>query len=88
MLAVMIMFLSLIVCVNGNIRLMNGTEPSMGEGRVEICYNNAYGTVCDDRWDTVDASVVCRQLGLNRSEGNNIVFLQQSFSLTHLFLLY
>ena len=84
----MIMFLSLVVCVNGNIRLMNGTEPSLREGRVEICYNNAYGTVCDDRWDTVDASVVCRQLGLNRSEGNNIVFLQQSFSLTHLFLLY
>ena len=84
----MIMFFSLVVCVNGDIRLMNGTEPSMREGRVEICYNNAYGTVCDDRWDTVDASVVCRQLGLNRSEGNNILFLQRSFSLTHLFLLY
>jgi len=56
------------ICSNGDIRLMNGTEPSVREGRVEICYNNAYGTVCDDRWDIVDASVVCRQLGFNRSE--------------------
>ena len=56
-------------CTNGDIRLMNGTEPSVREGRVEICYNNTYGTVCDDRWDIVDASVVCRQLGFSTSEG-------------------
>ena len=37
---------------------------------MEICYNNIYGSICDDFWDIVDASVVCRQLGLNRSEGN------------------
>ena len=56
-------------CTNGDIRLMNGTEPSVREGRVEICYNNTYGTVCDDRWDIIDASVVCQQLGLNTSAG-------------------
>ena len=41
-------------------RLRDGTTLS---GRVEICIDNLWGTVCDTSWSVNDAMVVCRQLG-------------------------
>ena len=48
-------------CTNGDLRLVGGTIET--EGRVEICYNEEWGTVCDDFWGNNDGGVVCRQLG-------------------------
>lgn len=49
------------VCNDGDIRVQSGANAR--EGRVEICNRQAWGTVCDDLWDTVDAGVACTQLG-------------------------
>lgn len=32
------------------------------EGRVEVCEDNTFHSVCDDRWDLFEARVVCTQL--------------------------
>ena len=51
----------LVVCNDGDVRVQGGANAR--EGRVEICNRQAWGTVCDDLWDNVDAGVACNQLG-------------------------
>ena len=50
-----------LTCPQGDVRLQGGTAT---QGRVEICNNNVWGTVCNDQWDNTDARVACQQLGL------------------------
>ena len=49
------------LCNDGDVRLVGGRSDN--EGRVEVCLNHAWGTVCDSSWGTEEANVVCHQLG-------------------------
>ena len=57
-------------CTEGDIRLLGGTTQL--EGRVSVCKNNVWGTVCDSSWQNIDATVVCRQLGFSVAGTYNI----------------
>ena len=49
----------------GAVRLVGSAN--MTEGRLELCADGHWGTVCNDGFDTNAAMVVCRQLGFHES---------------------
>lgn len=48
-------------CEDGDVRLVDGSN--ILEGRLEVCVNHVWGTVCSRGFGTEDAKVVCRKLG-------------------------
>ena len=60
LLVIFVVIFSYVVCSDGDLRLVSGNV--VNEGRVEICLNNVWGTICDDSFSNVDAEVVCRKL--------------------------
>ena len=52
-------------CADGELRLVDGIDATNG-GRLEICFNSAWGTICGDRFNQTEAAVACGQLGFSR----------------------
>ena len=62
----MIIFLHVALCESGTIRLVSDSNSYFRSyGRVEICIDEAWSTICDQHWDNIDASIVCHQLGFS-----------------------
>ena len=59
----MIIFKLMIIeaCNDGDVRLSGSSQTYAG--RVELCVERTWTTLCDQTWDFNDAAVTCRQLG-------------------------
>ena len=60
------------VCTYGEVRLVGGNDEY--EGRVEVCVENGWHTVCDDGWGAEEAKVVCHQLGYSYTGGKYTIY--------------
>ena len=56
-------------CNDNDVRLGGGS--TFNQGRLEVCMNSAWGSVCDSEgvFTRDEAKVACRQLGILQVEG-------------------
>ena len=52
------------MCTDGDLRF-SGYNSDKYSGRLEVCVGEAWGSVCDDQWDAIDAHISCKQKGIN-----------------------
>lgn len=52
-------------CNETDIKLVDGQKDY--DGRVQACLGGLWGSICQHKWDYLDAKVVCRQLGYDGS---------------------
>jgi deleted-in-malignant-brain-tumors protein 1 len=58
---IIIYFPPIELCSNGNIRISGGSSDLIG--RIEVCVNRTWGSVCGQGWSDLNAAVACRQAG-------------------------
>lgn len=71
-------------CTNNAIRMLRNTTstPFKTNGRVEVCHNNQWGSICDTAWGTADAKVACGQLGFSSSGKCRVCLRESVFSVS------
>lgn len=52
-------------CTSGDVRLVGPKIWNTTSGRVEICIDSEWTSVCNKSWDDKDAMVACRQMRLD-----------------------
>lgn len=58
-------------CTEGAVRLAGG--PNRYEGRLEVCHEGLWGSVCNNGWSAeIDGAVVCRQIGGLNATGSKL----------------
>ena len=72
----------LALCEDGSVRITIGEgdeyyrnylsgetyiSDSLAVGRVEVCYDGRWRSICRDTWSREDAAVACYQLGFSRA---------------------
>ena len=62
-------------CMEGTVHLVGGHN--VKEGRVQICYNGEWHSVCGDRWSErgSEADVVCSTLGYSAELGEEATYI-------------
>lgn len=74
-------FVSFIECTENDVRLVDGRNKT--EGRVEVCKEGLWGTICDDNWDMFNSLVVCRQVGINASSKFSTIIFHNPPIISH-----
>ena len=63
---IIIIIIALDYCQDGDIRISGDIDQ---DGKLEVCVDGIWGTVCSSGWITASAGVVCRQLGYDTDTG-------------------
>jgi len=71
------------LCDSGSIRVVSSGHILASTGRVEVCINSTWGTICDQFWDHKDARLACKAAGYSEY-GIAITFLRSNTYVPHL----